>query len=395
MSCKKAPSTLTFESLCRDDGTVQTATTSVASFDASSVVSSSLSSSGDNPIVATTTKYEYAPTQSAVAGDALEQLQERLSERCNGGPDHERTQTTTLHLDSMMESFDLDVLTQFYDELMIPNFPLQEERDDLDDWLMYLDPSQRTRDSSSTVTTSAISDEGPSMDVLILRSVNNSTNTNTIIGGIAFEYYPQARAGLLSYMVVSSDFRRLGILATLHPVFCEALQGLHQVATRSETRISAILAETNTTIAGDVPPEVARKRHEILYKLGYRLLEFPYVQPPLAPDVDSFDDIMLLLYVGKPDDATTNNNKTATTTIPTQVLYDYVLDFYHSVFGYNSLDFQDHWYYRLVTWYAQQHPVTTIQMDLPWEDVTPQLKEAMDISSSMEQQQPQSQQVVA
>jgi hypothetical protein len=289
-------------------------------------------------------EYDYKPIASEAAQDALRTLKDRLSERLG-------SRSSDLRLSSMNEAFDLELLTRFYDELMIPNFPLEEERDDLDDWLLCLDPS-RAED---------MNEEGPPMDVLILHL------DNTIIGGIAFEYYPQAKAGLLSYIIVSNDFRRLGILATLHPVFCQALQSLHEVSSRTNTKIHAILAETNTADAGDVPVAVARKRHEILFRLGYRLLEFPYVQPPLATDVDSFDDIMLLVYVGDTD----------IQTVPTEVLHDYVLDFYHSVFGYNSLDFHDHWYYRLVQWYAKKNSSTKIQQTLPWEDVTPKMKELM------------------
>ena len=359
-----------------DDATVQTAGTEISAV-SSTISTSSSAFSGENDVnsnkYAFSNKYAYEPTKSLVAQTALKELQERLSDRlCS--------QQQTLLLESMKESFDLEVLTQFYDELMIPNFPLEEERDDLEDWLLYLDPAnQPQRDEEA--------EDGPSMDVLILRA-SSPDGSSAIIGGIAFEYYPQARAGLLSYMVVSSDYRRLGILAALHPVFCHALQGLHQEATQTSTDISAILAETNTTTAGDVPEAVARKRHEILYKLGYRLLEFPYVQPPLAPDVGSFDDIMLLVFVGNNDSSDDDDDSDRTTTMPTQVLHDYVLDFYHSVFGYNSLDFRDHWYYRLVKWYAQHYPTTTIQLGRPpWEDVTPLMTQNMAEMEQREQQQ--------
>lgn len=358
-----------------DDATVQTAGTELSTA-SSNISTSSSACSGETDVKShnssLASKFFYEPTKSLIAQTALKELQERLSDRlCS--------QQQTLLLESMKESFDLEVLTQFYDELMIPNFPLEEERDDLEDWLLYLDPGNQPQKDEE--------EDGPSMDVLVLRA-SSSDGSSTIIGGIAFEYYPQARAGLLSYMVVSSDYRRLGILATLHPVFCHALQGLHQEATQTSTSISAILAETNTATAGDVPEVVARKRHEILYKLGYRLLEFPYVQPPLAPDVGSFDDIMLLVFVGNSDNGDGDDGSNETTTMPTQVLHDYVLDFYHSVFGYNSLDFQDHWYYRLVTWYAQHHPTTTIQLGKPpWEDVTPLMTQGMAEMEQREKQQ--------
>lgn len=384
MNCQKAlPPHLSRKDLA-DDATVQTTGTELSttsSTESSSSSALSVCESNVNCVNKSTSsnQYSYHPTRSLVAQTAQKELQDRLSDRLS-------LQQQSLHLESMKESFDLEVLTQFYNELMVPNFPLEEERDDLEDWLLYLDPANQQKQKDDEEDSG---EDGPSMDVIILRA-SSSTGVSTIIGGIAFEYYPQARAGLLSYMVVSSDFRRLGILATLHPVFCHALEGLHQEATQTSTNISAILAETNTTTAGDVPEAVARKRHEILYKLGYRLLEFPYVQPPLAPDVGSFDDIMLLVFVGKNDQSEDNDDGTTenATVIPTQVLHDYVLDFYHSVFGYNSLDFQDHWYYQLVTWYAEHNPTTKIQLGKPpWDDVTPQMTQEMAEMQQCTQQQ--------
>jgi hypothetical protein len=313
-------------------------------------------------------QFVYAPTSSSIAQSAVQSLQERLFERLESNSNGNSNSKPHLSLMSMKESFDLAILTQFYDELMIPNFPLDDERDDLEDWLMYLEPSRAKE----------LNADSPTMDVLILTIQIN--DTISILGGIAFEYYPLSHAGLLSYMVISTDYRRLGVLGTLHPVFCHAMQALHQDYTQTGTKISAILAETNTATAGDVPPEVARKRHEILFRLGYRLLAFPYVQPPLAPDEESFDDIMLLVYMGSDDAASKMPS------IPTQVLYGYILDFYYSVYGVgNMASFQDHWYFQLVTWYAQRYPSTIVEAELPWEDVTPQ----MNLTMQKEQQEQQ------
>ncbi|CAB9520772.1 expressed unknown protein [Seminavis robusta] len=319
--------------------------------------------------------YTYAPTSSAMAKSAMAILETRIGERLASS-----SSSGELRLLSMKESFDRSILTQFYEELMIPNFPLEEERDDLEDWLLYLDPTFSKEEEEDSDNDGP--QDGTSMDVLIL-TIDNGTTT-TILGGIAFEYYPQAQVGLLSYMVVSTEFRRLGILGTLHPVFCHALQGLHELTTQAHTPIAAILAETNTATAGDVPTQVARKRHEILFKLGYRLLQFPYVQPPLATDGESFDDIMLLLYVG--NNSSNSSQSTSTSSMDTTILYKYVLDFYYSVFGTNQEPlFQDHWYFQLVTWYQQQCPSTHIQTQLPWEDVTP------TFLAQMKQQQQQQQ----
>ena len=193
-------------------------------------------------------------------------------------------------------------------------------------------------------------------------------------------------------MVVDDKYRRLGILRSLHPVACYGMELLHQVSLNnnssenksqqkqhhhsSSSTIKAIFAETNTVDAGDVSPEMILKRHEILYKLGYKHIKFPYVQPPLSDDSDSFDHIMLLLYCG--DD----NNDNTTTTIETDILYQYVVDFYQSVMGYdddNSEKYKQHWYYQLVHWFQQRHPTTEIVSELPWKDVTNKIQHMMDV----------------
>jgi hypothetical protein len=323
-----------------------------------------------------------------------------------------------LQLVSMKESFDLKLLTRFYNELMIPNFPLEEERDDLDDWICCLDPAQNVAKQPNKAQ------PYPSMDVVLLvkreqreasllplaaaeeeeeelTSTVSTTRMTTIVAGVAFEYYKQAQCGLLSYMVVPDEFRRLGIMKSLHPVACHAMQLLHREHCVSaptnhnnnnnhnnnhnhnsnETTqttilgptIKAIFAETNTPEAGDVPPAVIRKRHEILYQLGYRHLKFPYIQPALAEDMESFDEIILLIY--SPD-------KSRQTTIGTEILRDYIVDFFQSVTGYDNDAYKQDWYYKLVEWFWRKNALTDIAQDLPWEDITQDMKECMAKSTT-------------
>ena len=122
---------------------------------------------------------------------------------------------------------------------------------------------------------------------------NMSTTKMTIVAGIAFEYYKESQCGLLSYIVVPDKFSRLGIMRSLHPVACHAIQPLYQeycvsatITTRGNTKnettktiisptIKTILAETNKPEASDVPFAMIRNHHEILYQLGYWHLKFP------------------------------------------------------------------------------------------------------------------------
>jgi hypothetical protein len=325
----------------------------------------------------------YSVTNSTVAKEALDHISQRLTR-------HSDISLATLSLVSIKESFDLPLLTQFYNQLMIPNFPLDDERDDLDDWLYCLDPVQKG---------DAL--EGPTMDVLLLihrnKNVSDESDEVSILAGIVFEYYSNSQVGLLAYMVVADDYRRLGIVRSLHSVAYYAMEQLHQESSlnlkqkqephelqfhiTSPPSIKAILAETNTIHAGDAEPEIIQKRHEVLYRLGYRHLQFPYVQPPLAENGQSFDEIVLLVYCGFNGESSNMNNKNTNQTneMDTDILFQYVEDFYQSVFGYGDpTRYKQHWYFQLVEWFRIQQPLTQIARDLPWHDVTPQLQLALE-----------------
>jgi len=102
-------------------------------------------------------------------------------------------------------------------------------------------------------------------------------------------------------------------------------------------------------------------------------LKFPYIQPALAEDTESFDDIMLLIY---------SPNDTNHTTIGTEILHDYVVDFFQSVSGYDNDSYKKDWYYKLVEWFWRENTSTDIAQDLPWEDVTQNMKECIAKSTA-------------
>ena len=231
--------------------------------------------------------FRYAITEKIAAWKAREEISARLL--LLPTTHQQQQESSSLRLVSMRESFDLELLTQFYNELMIPNFPLEEERDDLDDWVYYLDPANKVMKQQNN------QQPYPSMDVLLLVKTEQqqqaveveeksaaTTRRTTIVAGVAFEYYRQAQCGLLSYVVVPDEFRRLGIMRSLHPVACQAMQLLHEeslsatevnnnnnnhhhhhATAATTTTIKAIFAETNTVEADDAPPAIIRKRHEI------------------------------------------------------------------------------------------------------------------------------------
>ncbi|KAL7522207.1 hypothetical protein ACHAWX_006915 [Stephanocyclus meneghinianus] len=385
------------------------------------------------------------------------------------------------------------LLSQFYEELMIPTFPLEDERDDLDDWFecFRFQMKQKQRKSQGELcghSSHELSDreklrlQSNAMDV-ILMVLDNSNSTGEenvttgyqskpprrsldetrrlasfaglyapvtendatcatkpiIIGGAAVEYYKESRVGLLSYIVLHSDFRARGLAVHLHKEALSRLKRLStlysaplpkgigdsEVSSSTAPLIQAVFAETNTAAAGDVTPEQSLLRHKALYKLGYRLVNFPYAQPPLSTDdVDgSFDDLLLLVYFpfcedeiseskhkhtmeekvmdhkssGDPglvwakDDANSfypwyQSNSSPVPRMNVDIPFCYVEDFYKSVFGYNSSDespvnrddvegipdYRTAKYFQLAHWFSRNEENSgSVEVNLcgpPWED---------------------------
>ncbi|KAL9179715.1 hypothetical protein ACHAXT_009005 [Thalassiosira profunda] len=231
----------------------------------------------------------------------------------------------------------------------------------------------------------------------------------TVVGGAAVEYYPRSRVGLLSYVVLHSDCRGRGLAKPLHD---EALARLEALAHRyypsqsAEPTLRAVFAETNTAAAGDVAPEMALRRHRALYNLGYRLVHFPYAQPPLSTaNVDAaFDDIVLLVYFpyerwqlrdAGEDDLTAarfcrwylewrrregrgeDDRDDRAVAMDADVPFGYVEEFYRSVFGDGggrTPDYRAAEYYRLARWFARgrrgssEGVAVSLCRPMPWED---------------------------
>lgn len=342
------------------------------------------------------------------------------------------------------ESFRL--LSQFYDELMMTAFPLEEERDDLDDWfLCFRDQVEERAQQSESGKSSCF--PGPAMDVVIMvldRTEGKDDDGKdedefkpTIIGGAAIEYYKQARVGLLSYIVLSDKYRGCGLSKMLHE---EAMRKLDILSCNyckngndkgTTPTLRAVFAETNTPAAGDVSPEQSLIRHNALYNLGYRLVRFPYAQPPLTTEDlnGSFDEIVLLVYfpfrrvdvegflakesLNEASDYDFNEkidllkrycpwfhqtanakcNNFDTVQMDVNIPFRYVEDFYQSVFGYESdagnakdngdfgiPDYRTADYYRLAYWFTHnrvsqnennEDVVVTVPVSVlspPWDD---------------------------
>ena len=361
----------------------------------------------------------------------------------------------------------------------MPAFPLEEERDDVEDWIRCFrdqmemrrrEIRRRRRREAREALVEGLGEEGiasrvqqlseaddgdaeeescgfegPAMDVVIMvedgtgdhcaegEDDDGRRRSRVIVGGAAVEYYKQARVGLLSYVVLREEFRGRGLSKRLHGEALSrlgALAGRHGAPDNDGPPLRAVFAETNTAAAGDVSPEQSLLRHASLHRLGYRLVKFPYAQPPLST-VDanaSFDDIVLLVYFpfdgreqlrriesagddgdearssgepmgrycawflegrrgggdgGNGDDS---NGSDDTVRMDVDVPFRYVEDFYQSVFGYDSErgdgrngdegipDYRAAEYYQLAHWFVHdrrtrsEHVEVSLRSPSPWED---------------------------
>ena len=116
---------------------------------------------------------------------------------------------------SLRTKYSRYLLERYYNEHMMINFPLDDERDSLDDWIECLDPTTMGMSSNGTDN-----NKGPIMDILLLlydnnNNINNNNNNNfdddekikttkaaedtttkatpIILAGVAFEYYQVSR----------------------------------------------------------------------------------------------------------------------------------------------------------------------------------------------------------
>jgi hypothetical protein len=206
------------------------------------------------------------------------------------------------------------------------------------------------------------------MDVLLLvcnmKQAQQQSNVQCILAGIVVEYYKKSQCGLITYLVVEQTFRQFGIMKIFHQnmaiaslvqIHNEVTPTLSNISKQKENRMSlkAMFCEVNSIDAGDVSIDQSTHRHTALQKLGYCLVNFPYMQPPLAAGMKPFSPIMLLIYQGNDENGTSCQypNYIIDTTIP----YNFTMDFYFQVLKHKS-NIEVNEYYKLLQWYRHLYP---------------------------------------
>jgi len=124
--------------------------------------------------------------------------------------------------------------------------------------------------------------------------------TPVIGGGAAAEYYKVNNCGLITYLVVHKSGRGSGLARVLVEKSVEILD--KNARHRGKLAgCNTVFLETNAAEKVTMQQDVMdpRMRHTIYHKIGFRMLDFAYIMPPLGPGQEKMDILLLTVYLTK------------------------------------------------------------------------------------------------
>lgn len=252
---------------------------------------------------------------------------------------------------SLRDNFSLPLITRIYNEIMIPNFPIESELDPLEVWVNNL-----THKGGRIFV--------PLMHIMVAYEVEDRNDPNVkdenIAGISVFEYYEMSQCALLTYFVVCEKYRKYGLGKTLVYQaydYCKNELYANRKVARWEALNNALLNVRNWNISDDDTTIVqltktqkgqlqfaqqfvdlwlqnvrakesdrdlkkildreedefyffaetnalgvhdgvmsSEHRHKIMRNIGFCVVDFEYIQPPVCTDEDAMycDDLLLL-----------------------------------------------------------------------------------------------------
>lgn len=125
--------------------------------------------------------------------------------------------------------------------------------------------------------------------------------TLRMVGGCCFEYCIASNSMLLSYFCVHPRMRGKGLARRLADA-AERIADYDARQFRQLPRCDAFYLETNKLSVAVKHRDVMnpRTRHQILYNIGFRALNFHFVQPPLSAQSQPFDGLWLCVRLSSP-----------------------------------------------------------------------------------------------
>lgn len=174
-----------------------------------------------------------------------------------------------LELIDLRTRHDEVLLQDLYEELYLPNFPIPEQQEDPSLWkpLLWGPPAPPPK---------------PVLRLIVVGEHLKDRQRRTLYGFIMPEFFRGSGCGLLTYLAVSSRFRRRGVARFL---IDHARNALWMDARAHGCQLNAIFGEVNDPrkISGSVEEVFSRKMLQILRRLGARFVPIEYVQPELKP----------------------------------------------------------------------------------------------------------------
>eukprot|EP00742_Colponemidia_sp_Colp-10_P002350 GILJ01002506.1.p1 GENE.GILJ01002506.1~~GILJ01002506.1.p1 ORF type:complete len:286 (-),score=36.76 GILJ01002506.1:152-1009(-) len=211
----------------------------------------------------------------------------------------------------LYKHFDAGLLTRFYNELIIPMFPLEDEREPLSEWMSYFE-QQRNGESDlhfHIVLLLCVANRDGENAGRIVSSDNYDVDLETacIAGGCVFEFYSEKMTSLISYIVVNPEYSGRGLAKFMIKYAVDGFYADAQLCRRQQSQCCTSSCATCDVSQMYIPtffetnkPGVtdgvmkSEERHKVLHSLGCRWIDVSYVQPALSKDSAPCSDLLLL-----------------------------------------------------------------------------------------------------
>lgn len=188
----------------------------------------------------------------------------------------DREAVPTFHELRITRKADIALLKRFYDDCFVPEFPNRNERESFENITEYL----RRKEAGWF--------EKNNYHVVVV------LDGDVPIGGSVSDYLVEPNAGVIEYLVVQPQYRGCGLGSRLLE-HTERL--LHQDADYSRGRpLDWVVGELDDPYLTPGPSNRFDPftRARIWHNWGYRMLDFPYLQPPLSRDKSAVHTLVLM-----------------------------------------------------------------------------------------------------
>jgi len=231
-------------------------------------------------------------------------------------------------LRDLHSEYNEDLFLRFY-ELIESNFPLVEEREPIETWRQALLDNKDSSSYLSPAETHIIIPMSPLMDPPVIG------------GGLVLEYHPVTNNGLITYLVVDEICRGQGMGRRLVE---KAVEMLDEFAKQRGhlTGCNAVFLETNSPskISESQDVMIPRDRQIVYQKLGFKLVDIPYMVPPLGPQQSKMDflSLMVLITPHIPSSPTSALQKQKEHYLPSSILKGFLWGLWHQSYDRKYLD---------------------------------------------------------